>query len=344
MRCAEPVTFYVPREMPFEFPSNYDELDWEAAGSILGQGGHVLQAAWLFQTGIRLRSAGWDVQFVREFPTSGIVVSTVWDLPRLFRPPPEVVHVCVLGDGYPYMFADIYVSQNPVQATSWRGDRFVRPLWRYVPHWPQPDIRPRDAAHGSRFTRVGFAGHVQNLAPELQDAEWQAEFHANGFEWAESDLNQWHDYRNIDVSISCRRFTRRRYLNKPATKMYNAWFGGVPFIATPESAFVAERRTPDEAIFVHSPRQLLQALCSLRDDADRRQRMVQAGYHARERFSVARILSIWQQVLTDGVSRARRLRQKQGRIGRLAESMYFRATVATRLAESKLNQWTGGQR
>jgi hypothetical protein len=344
MHGPEPITFYVPREMPFEFPSDYDTLDWSTAGSILGQGGYVLQAAWLFQTGIRLRSAGWDVRFVRQFPESGVVVSTVWDLPKLFRPPPDVVHVCVLGDGYPYMFADIYISQNPVQASSWRGDRFVRPLWRYVPHWPQPDIRPREAALGTRFSRVGFAGHLRNLAPELQDAGWQAEFEANGFEWAESDLNQWHDYRNLDVAISCRRFTRRRYLNKPATKMYNAWFGGVPFIATPESAFVAERQHPDEALFVQTPRELLEGLCRLRDDPALRQRMVDAGRRASERFTVPRILAVWQRVLTEGVARARRLRRSQGPVARAVESLWFRGSVAARLTESKLNQWTGGQK
>src|SRR2546422_1942949 len=85
--------------------------------------------------------------------------------------------------------------------------------------------------------------------------------------------SHWHYYRETDAVIAARGFDGNPHVHKPATKLYNAWLAGVPFLAAPDSAFRAERRSPDDFLAVHDAAELFEKLRLLKNAPELAARM-----------------------------------------------------------------------
>jgi hypothetical protein len=129
---------------------------------------------------------------------------------------------------------------------------------------------------------VAFFGHPDQLAPELKHAAWQRFLRERGLSWVpvHRDSDRKNDYSDIDVVVAIRGFDGRSFDRKPATKLHNAWRAGVPAILGPESAYRAERTSPDDYLEATSYPELCEAVDRLYEDGEYRARLT---HHAAAR-------------------------------------------------------------
>jgi hypothetical protein len=291
-----PLFFYIPKR--YWLAETSYELNWSGFG--LGI------YAWTLQTYLQLKDAGIPCQLVNQFPEAGVVFAHINSLrvetPRL-QPGSPLLLVCLKAESPGYPYAQLQVVQNPTEVNGYR-DRF------FLPHWTQPDLRPRDPTRGDRFETLAFFGHQNSLAPNLQHSNWTTFLEQRGLRWCPAintnhwnDYktldNCWNDYRQIDAVIAVRTLDRRTlrqhqyYRNKPATKLYNAWLAGVPAILGAESAYQVERQSDLDYLEVTSMADLQQAVQRLQSDRGLRQAMIENGKCRATSFTSERIRERW---------------------------------------------------
>ncbi len=284
------VSFYLPRHY---LPSAEKQRAWERGEHVtLEQSGKIACAqCWIFQTWAFLQRSGFAADLVHEFPSEGIAISLAGCLPTDFRAPRELLVADVVADGLPHSGAHVHIVQNARHARRLPGAVFM-------PLWPQPNLLPRNPACGDTFERVAFFGDEGNLAPELRDPRWQEKLRRNtGAALEIRDATRWHDYRDVDAIIAIRDFCGARHLHKPATKLYNAWLAGVPFVGGTDSAYVEDGNPGTDYLVARSPDEALAALESIRDDSSLRSRLVAEGARTAQNFSVEAITARWRGLL-----------------------------------------------
>ena len=163
----------------------------------------------------------------------------------------------------------------------------------FMPHWPQPNLIPRNPARGDAFETVAFFGDEQNLAPELRTEAFKDELReVCGLQLRIQKANAWHDYSAVDAVLAVRDFSNAQHLHKPATKLYNAWIAGVPFISGFDSACAAEAKDGIEYFTARSKTELLELLAHLKKNPALRKATVEAGQKksaSRNRDAVRRL-------------------------------------------------------
>lgn len=231
--------------------------------------------AWIILPYLYLKAKGFECELVSNIPTKGIVI-----LPRKFieddlKPSPECLFVMIKYDCQIHTYSQIHIVENPQEELITKPSQ----IWKsyYIPHYPQPGLRPRDLKHGNRFQNLAYFGLETNLAPELRTSEWINQLKSLGYNWSIINREKWHDYTDVDAVIAVRSFDSCSYNWKPASKLYNSWQAGVPAILGQESSFRSERNSALDYIEVKSPEQIIKALESLRADQDLRQKMVENG-------------------------------------------------------------------
>lgn len=261
-----PIYFYLPKhKWPFDaVPREVREEDLE--GRFLN---HTTSLNWTLQTYLRLRRAGFPCDLVEEVPGNGAVVVTRSDLEFGVKPSPSQLFVCMMADGGWHPWSQVQVSQNPLEGSRTPGGVFM-------PHWPQPGLVPRDGVRGTAFQKAAFFGHPDQLAPELKTAEWRRFLSERGLRWqpAPEEGARGNDYSDVDLVVAVRSFDGRTYDHKPATKLHNAWRAGVPAVLGTESAYRAERTSPDDYLEVRTYSELCETIDHLQRDEGRRARLL----------------------------------------------------------------------
>lgn len=292
-----PIYFYIPdRYFPRELPASAEE-NWPGFG--LGI------YAWTLQTYLRLQDEGFPCQLVRQLPGSGIVLihqNALRAHKTPIKPGQNLLLICIKAEGRRHPYAQLHVVQNPVEAQ-------MRNSHYFLPHWPQPGLIPRDPQRSDRFENIAFFGHVDQLAPELQAPSFARTLESMGLRWhpltncnAWNDYsqvdNRWNDYSQVDAILAVRSFDpRRTYLNKPATKLYNAWLAGVPAVLGAESAYQTAGNKGKNYWEVNSLPELISALERLKHDLNFRQALVQNGKIAARAIAPTCILARWRNFL-----------------------------------------------
>ncbi|MEO1445001.1 MAG: hypothetical protein AAFV46_01960 [Cyanobacteria bacterium J06635_11] len=294
---SPPITFFIPPALwPEELPKRPDE-NW--AGYGLGL------YAWTVQTYLRLSSAGIACQLTSELPTEGIVFCHSNALRSVeISPLPRRLLICIKAEAPLSKHASLHVVQNPLDV-SLAGNRY------YLPHWPQPQLIPRELSRGDRFENVAFFGHEDNLADELRSYAWQVALAERGLtgrvvantnHWNQySNLDtRWNDYHDVDAIIAVRSFdpVRRRltggFACKPATKLYNAWLAGVIPILGVESAYRWTGRAGQDYLEVKSFTGLLETLDRLKANAALRRALVTKGNLRSLEYTPSKVVRKWQ--------------------------------------------------
>lgn len=302
--------FYLPAKY---LPSEDRRQAWESGVPRLEAAGKAATAqAWIYQTFVRLKGAGVPARLVHEMPATGLAVALAGNLPPGFRYPEHVFLAAVVADGLPAPQAQIQIVQNPLQRV-W-GAQTV-----FLPHWPQPSLVPRDPARGGRFETIAFFGDAENLAPELSDFG-EVLRRELGLRWEIRPAERWHDYSDVDCAIAVRSFDRREHRTKPATKLYNAWLAGVPFIGGNDSAYAFEGSAGRDYLAAGSVAELLAHLRSLQGSPEFREQLVIKGAASGQKRNAAAVTRLWREMVEKDLPsrtqwwRGLSLRQRRGKI------------------------------
>lgn len=221
MSCKETLAFYHREADYWNKDENVKDFD---TGSAVD--------SWILPTFSALRDQDFTVELTSEVPKDGVLFVSSYDL-QMLTVQSDVLVVCILADGYPSPRSDLTIVQN------WEQAPFCKPAL-CIPHWPQPNLVPRDASRGERVENVAFLGAKVNLLPSLREHSFQQKLKD------ELDINmlfpskeRWSDYSEIDVVLGIRPETGSCWSGaKPASKLVNSWLAGVPAIMTPESAIL----------------------------------------------------------------------------------------------------------
>jgi hypothetical protein len=289
------VSFYLPEKY---FPSEKWIQTWKEDRPLpLEESGKAAAAhAWIYQTWALLTEAGVNISLVSELPTKGLVLALSGTLNSSFRSDhhtPDFFLVDIVADGLPHPAAHFHLVQNQAHARRLLHSHFI-------PHWPQPALIGREASREELFKRVAFFGDPKNLAAELLSPTWQERLEKElSLECEIRRANQWHDYSNVDAAIAIRDFSCSRQLHKPATKLYNAWLAGVPFIGGHDSAYRADGRAGIDYLVAQSPEQALEHLRRLKEDPAFRTQLVQNGFESGKNFSRPATLERWKLLIEE---------------------------------------------
>lgn len=253
------------------------------------------QLVWSWGTYFRLKEREYDVNLICKIPESGIVVMPAIYLAMLQKPPDNVLLICTIADSPPPLYTQINISQNPWQPSQYRN-LFGLPIWRHIPHWPQPGIIPRSEGRGNKFETIAFFGHSDQLDSFLATDDFRQELEGLGmkFEIREKNLS---DYSDVDAVIAIRDFSDNPFLHKPYTKLINGWLAGIPVIVGPETSFRSIQKTDLDFLSAKSKEELIQNLRKLKEDESLRRRMIENGVQRMKEFSEESIIQAWQNLL-----------------------------------------------
>lgn len=247
----------------------------------------------IYQTWFWLHEAGVACDLVHTLPKEGIVIFISNTFPPHEAFPPQLFYVDVLADTRLLPTTHFHLIQNQAKAR-WT------PHSLFVPHWPQPSLIPRDPTRGSRFEKISFFGDPDNLAPELQAPEWIHQLRRElGMFLDFKESKHWHDYSDTDVVLAIRDFSRSPHYHKPATKLYNSWLAGVPFIGGFDSAYAIDGRPGIDYLVATSPQQVIEHLRHLKENATLRQQLVARGQESGAAFSREATTLQWKQLVEE---------------------------------------------
>lgn len=271
---------------------------------------------WVSRTFFHLRQKGEQVTISSACRRDCVNVVSPRDFRRRARPTWAFI-LMPRADAHHSMLANFELRQNDATAPSTAAAN--------IAYWPQAGLQRRDPARGTRLESISFKGRRINLGPEFRDEAFHAALGRLGitFEVDAFDgllgANNWGDYRSTDAVLAVRNLTLRDALQKPASKLVNAWFGEVPAVLGPEPAYRALRQSELDYLEVRTPAEALQALARLKDKPDLYRRMVENGRHRREAFSTERMVERWIELLNGPVAARFHEWQRAGRLRHLAK-------------------------
>ena len=251
--------------------------------------------SWIAQTYLRLRSAlvarGWTVGVGPRFLPGAVAIVHRDDANDFSGGGHSSFLVVVRADRAPVAACDLAIAQNRIGLASHE---------RFLPLWPQPGLRTRDATRGSAIRRIAYHGRTGSAPGWFFDGALRGELERRGIE-LRVERSRWEDYREVDVSIAAREETRAVLATKPATKIYNGWLARVPVLATAEPAYREIRRSAIDFIEIAAAGDVLRAVDLLRANPRLFQAMVENGARRGEEFSVEATRRRWLDLLEDDV-------------------------------------------
>ena len=263
------IHFYIPEH---HLPSKERQAEWMGGRipPLLEGGKSASVQAWVFQTWAELGNSV-DASLVTELPSSGAIITLSNLLPSGFQASSGQFVAAVVADFLPHPGAHLQIVQNAAHARRLSGSVFM-------PHWPQPNLIPRDPLRGRRLETAAFFGDPSNLLQELSDPGFASRLQAEtGVRLEIRGSDRWHDYSDVDLVLAVRDFSRSRHLHKPATKLYNAWLAGVPLIGGTDSAYAAEAEEGSDYLMARSAEECIRLVKQLRDTPSLRESIVTSG-------------------------------------------------------------------
>ena len=285
------VTFYLPKSC---LPNSTWEKAWREKAPFPAERiiPPIFSAQnWIYQSWLLLNEAGVSCELATQMPSQGIVIalnSSLEAFREWERPiPRDVFFVDIVTQRFVHPSAHFHLVQNKNRA------RYL-PDSIFVPHWPQPHLLPRDPNRGERFENAYFVGQPYQCHQEIFSFEWLQQVRRRvGLHVELRPVELWHDYRMADVAIALRNVSDLHHFNKPATKLYNAWHAGVPFVGGKESGYASQGEVGKNYLEARSPSEMLTHLLRLKEDPIFRKQLVEQGREASKRFSTEAILGDW---------------------------------------------------
>jgi len=288
-----PIFFHMPGRY---LPNAEREASWTSGKipELLGGGKAASAQSWIYQTWAELRELC-PVELVTEMPDEGIIITLGNFLHTGFRAGPSQFVAAVVADFLPHPGAQVQILQNAAHARRLPGAIFM-------PHWPQPNLVPRNPLRGPVVETAAFFGDPANLAPEIADGKFSALLEREtGVRLEMRGAGQWHDFSNTDLVLAIRDFSRAAHLGKPATKLYNAWLAGVPLIGGCDSAFAAEGTRGTDYLVAGSPAECLSLIAGLKENPAAWTAIANAGKTRAAARSREAVRALWRDLCASGL-------------------------------------------
>jgi len=243
---------------------------------------------WIFQTYLRLREPlselGYAVDFSDQFVRGAINIAHRDRLNNWFTPYFRFYIVGIRADRPAIKVCDWEIVQN--------GRSGERRHTSHIPHWPQPGLKRRESSRASRIEHAGYFGRTGTTSGWLQSAEFRTRLSAMGvsFEIHETD---WTDYSMTDLAIAHRLESATMLLQKPASKLVNAWLAGVPALLNDEPAFRELRESSLDYLVIDSAADVYAAVAQLKGHPQLYEAMVRNGERRGRQFSVDAVRRRW---------------------------------------------------
>ena len=288
--------------------------------------------SWIAQTYLRLRTAltarEWTVGVGPCFVPGAVAIAHRDDANDFAGRRHSSFLVVVRADRAPVAACDLAVAQNRIGLASHE---------RFVPLWPQPGLRPRDATRGAVIRRIAYHGRTGSAPSWFFDGALRGPLERRGIEFR-VERSRWEDYREVDVSIAAREETGAVLATKPATKVYNGWLARVPVLAAAEPAYREIRRSALDFIEVAAPGDVLRAVDLLRGNPRLFEAMVENGVKRGEEFSVEATRRRWLDLLEDEVGPA----FDRSRTALASRGLWHWRAMATQKALSRVHRLRAG--
>lgn len=257
---------------------------------------------WSAQTYIHLKQRGLNVHLVSDFVPGQICVVAYHHLMIRDMPFNSYVVACRLDSARPEI-CEQQTVMNPLNV--------LQPTDHFLPHWPQPTLKPRDRSRSTDIKTLDFKGGILNLAKPFQEPEFYQRLQEMGitFVMSSSDAacksveqyRYWADYTQSDVILAVRNLTEQDFKVKPAVKLINAWHAGCPVLLGSEPAYQALRQSELDYIEVRTPEDVIAAIRRLKDDPDLVRAMIENGFNRAKEFSTDRIAMLWRDLLAGSI-------------------------------------------
>jgi hypothetical protein len=182
----------------------------------------------------------------------------------------------------------------------------IDPTHHFLPHWPQPNLVPRDPSRGTRVENLTFKGNSYNLTDAFKDAAFLKALDSLQMKLVlsaeEAGFNGWRDYKTADVVLAIRNITKYDSTLKPALKLTNAWFAGCPAILSPEPAYQDLRQSELDYIEVKTPEDAIAALKRLKDEPKLYAAMVENGFRRASEFTEDKVARRLRNILANPIA------------------------------------------
>ncbi|PSB24454.1 glycosyltransferase [Stenomitos frigidus] len=254
---------------------------------------------WSAQVFLDLKTRGLDVHLVPHAVPGKICV-----IPYYYLTPKDWLFKS-------YVLACQYDTPSPVlcnQQTVMNHLQVQSKHHHYLPHRPQPSLKPRQVSRGARLENLVFKGHSYNLAEPFRSLEFLAALDTVGVrlvmstENAQTAFLDWADYTQADAMIAVRNNTLYDIALKPALKLVNAWFAGCPAILGPEPAYQAIRRSELDYFEVRTPKEAIAALKQLKANPKLYQAMVENGFQRAHEHTADQVALLWRNLLAGPIA------------------------------------------
>ncbi|KAB2644038.1 MAG: glycosyltransferase family 1 protein [Verrucomicrobia bacterium] len=253
--------------------------------------------SWIYQTVEFLKEASIPCDLSMAPKKCGIMLALTSATDPTFgiNPPlsPDVFLVDIVADASPHPTAHFYIVQNRVQAKRLRNAFFI-------PHWPQSRLIPRNPQRGTCFKNIVFFGEKQNLAMELISTAWHHRLEQElGLTFTIAPPSEWNDYSQVDCAIGIRDFSKSPHYHKPATKLYNAWLAGVPFIGGSDVAYACDGHPGKDYLVATSLEEFFVQLRRLKESEELRSRLINNGFCSVKNFTKEATRERWKKLIQE---------------------------------------------
>lgn len=257
--------------------------------------------SWSTQPYIQLKQRGLNVKLVSRVIPGKICIVTYEDLAIKDLPFRSYVVGCRHDRGRPEI-CEQRIVQNPLNVID-ETDHFL-------PHWPQPGLKPRQRDRESKVENLVYKGRGNNLATPFKTHEFLLELENLGINFLMSPENTNRErvidatnYQTADVVLAVRNCTEYNLSIKPPSKLINAWFAGVPALLGPEPAYQQLKKSELDYLEVRSPNDVIHALQRLKNDPDLYLAMIENGYKRAQEFTPDQIALGWRNLLAGEIAR-----------------------------------------
>ncbi len=239
---------------------------------------------WALYCQLKLRGIGVSISY--EFETEAINVVHCQTARGLLKASDfrKYFIVGIRADFRPFPYGQFEIVQN-------RHSESARCI--YIPLYPQPGLLERDPRRGE-VVNVCFSGRPQN---SIDYTKLKDDLKKIGCRFVFKGVGRWHEMFDVDILLGIRSLSKRPYHSKPATKLFNAWLAGIPFIGGYDSAFSQVGVPGENYIRVSSYEELINSIRDLVKNPALYKKLQQNGKVAGAGYTSERITDLWVELL-----------------------------------------------